>query len=165
MEEREICCCGARAWTLVIGWLGIVGNVLSLFTTGVSLEILAAIPSQFGYYSKAERDVYERALTAIMIIMAILIVLGIFMAVVLLRGTYKKNPYQINFWLIISKTCLVIYAVVSFAELFLIPLKQVFLAIISTCVVIVIECFCIWVVGIHKAEIEASSAVAVAYKV
>ncbi|CAG7822220.1 unnamed protein product, partial [Allacma fusca] len=96
MEEREICCCGARAWTLVIGWLGIVGNVLSLFTTGVSLEILAAIPSQFGYYSKAERDVYERALTAIMIIMAILIVLGIFMAVVLLRGTYKKNPYQIN---------------------------------------------------------------------
>ncbi|CAG7825885.1 unnamed protein product, partial [Allacma fusca] len=51
-----------------IGWLGIIGNILALFSIRVSWTILAAIPSQFGYYSKAERQVYDRTLTAIMII-------------------------------------------------------------------------------------------------
>ncbi|CAG7730116.1 unnamed protein product, partial [Allacma fusca] len=91
MKEHRICCCGARTWTLIIGWLELIGNILALISTRASWKVLAANPSQFGYFSQAEREVYERGLTRIMIITAIQIVLFIFMDIILLHGTYKKN--------------------------------------------------------------------------
>ncbi|CAG7732638.1 unnamed protein product [Allacma fusca] len=53
MEERHICCCGARRWTVVIGCLHIFGAVLWLFLIGIILE--AVRPSSHTNSSSKER--------------------------------------------------------------------------------------------------------------
>ncbi|CAG7829499.1 unnamed protein product [Allacma fusca] len=113
-QEREVCCCGTRVWTLVIGWIEIILSTIMLFMTMVSLVVLstsAMNPSQYGYISNGQRLASYKPLIVAEVIVTILYALNVFMNVVLLRGTYKKNPHQINAWLIFTLIFTIIAAV------------------------------------------------------
>ncbi|CAG7673305.1 unnamed protein product [Allacma fusca] len=110
MEERQICCCGARTWTLVIGWLQIIGSVLGLLVMGF-VSFLGMI-----LYDLQHPITNLNAVLVAILIIAILsaaialYILGIVMAIFLIRGCKDKNLRQINSWIIYAKITAVIYA-------------------------------------------------------
>ncbi|CAG7720199.1 unnamed protein product, partial [Allacma fusca] len=114
IQEREVCCCGARTWTLVIGWIETIGSIISIFFIGFFSVVLSASAiesSQYGYISDGQRETFTMVILVAAIIMGILSALNFFMSVGLLRGTYNKNPHQIHAWLIYTSIISIIYAV------------------------------------------------------
>ncbi|CAG7662497.1 unnamed protein product, partial [Allacma fusca] len=93
-EEREVCCCGARGWTLVIGWLHIIYGVLVLL-------VLVKIGVDVNGMLDPEKDLHSQlglapavvsVLLGIFGMVLILAVLTIIMAAILICGCNNKNP-------------------------------------------------------------------------
>ncbi|CAG7730414.1 unnamed protein product [Allacma fusca] len=152
-----ICCCGAGGWTKVIGWFQTVVNfssavILFIFLTGLSVASSAA--NQSPHPDKIEQmRLYQLATTALFVYLMMALI-GVVMGVLLLKGSYGRKPAYLQAWIFFAVMHLVISFMVSLAEGFAGTytefLKYIYVFIMS----LLIQGFCIGVVGIHMKEIQ-----------
>ncbi|CAG7815049.1 unnamed protein product [Allacma fusca] len=120
MEEKQICCCGSSGWTRVIGWFQIIGAVMAIILLVIllvgSTVLRASVdsardPKTNQPLSPEEMRTMKAALTGAIVGGIVLLILATFsfiMAIVLLRGSYNRNPRQIHAWMVYTVICLIL---------------------------------------------------------
>ncbi|CAG7728241.1 unnamed protein product, partial [Allacma fusca] len=103
-------------------------------------------------------DIYPQPSAFEIVVVYSLAVLTFAMAIILLCGSHNGNTSKIDAWMICCVICLVVWTTKIIFDLFFTPWGYVLLLYIAILVfVFVIRGFCLWVLGIHKKEIEASA--------
>ncbi|CAG7726910.1 unnamed protein product [Allacma fusca] len=98
MEERQLCCCGSRGWTLVTGWLHAIVGIWAFHDLGKIFFVLLESMKP----DKKSHDEEERFSPAVLVqlgisvMLRILAIVGVSMAVILIRGCKNKNPKHLN---------------------------------------------------------------------
>ncbi|CAG7719980.1 unnamed protein product [Allacma fusca] len=87
MEEREICCCGARRWSLIIGWLQLIVFIFAFGSLG--LDVLKMIEPEKDIQIQVEPKPSRMK-------WVILVMLHTIMPVVLIHGCNNKNPKHLD---------------------------------------------------------------------
>jgi len=157
-SEKIICCCGAGGWTKVIGWFQTIVNfssavILFICLTGIYVASAAASQSPHTEDKVEQMRLFQLATTALFVHLMMALI-GIVMGVLLLKGSYGRNPAYLQAWIFFAVMHLVISFMVTLAEAFAgtyaEALKYIYVFIVS----LLIQGFCIGVVGIHMKEIQ-----------
>ncbi|CAG7815437.1 unnamed protein product [Allacma fusca] len=74
------------------------------------------------------------------------------MAIILLKGTYNKNAAQLSSWRTYACISLGIYILIALGHS-LLPYSSVGMNALRIIGGVVVQGFCIWVVGVHREEI------------
>jgi hypothetical protein len=170
MEEKLIICCGSSGWTKVIGWFELIGSAIIIIVLSVLLASSAALwalvdegknPDGTGPNLSPEQILAWKAISTVgmvvSIIMLVVMILNLAMAVVLLRGSYNRNPRQLRAWMTFTVICMVIWTLDMIAGISVQTGSEVASSLFSLAFGLAVEGFCLWVVGTHKKEIEASA--------
>ncbi|CAG7819084.1 unnamed protein product [Allacma fusca] len=96
MEERQLCCCGFRGWTLVIAWFEIIVGIWAFHDLGkIFLVLLESMKPDKD--SHDEEKLFSLAVLVqlgMSVMLRILEIVGVSIAVILIRGCKNKNPKQ-----------------------------------------------------------------------
>ncbi|CAG7831102.1 unnamed protein product, partial [Allacma fusca] len=162
MEERLIICCGASGWTKVIGWLEMIGHLLMIIVLSVTLAYVPTITKDdwnkiFDQtLTDEEINAIKLVLTVFFAVSLVVLLIGMVMTYILLRGAYLRNTTHLRAWIIYAVICFFIAVFSALASALAIgsrPGFQVPLPILH----LIIRGFFIWVVSTHVKEIEAES--------
>jgi len=172
MKERQIFCCGSSVWTRAIGWFQIITSSL----LAISLMLIVADPTsdadivRFPSGNKSSHlpanDSIEIVLYSaawfIFLCQLILTLTDCLMGFVLLYGSIKQNTRFMYYWVLYTFCGIGIWGALTLAECFTVHgMASIVSEIISIVVGVAIQGFCLWVVIIHKDEVEyAAKAVA-----
>ncbi|CAG7829953.1 unnamed protein product [Allacma fusca] len=164
MEERKIICCGAGTWTRVIGWFGFVGSALSLIIITSTLN-LYAVWTQFDDIGTRKTidsidmvlalNSFLRWLTALSFLLSCT---SVVMGAVLLWGSYRKNTRLIYAWMVYVFMLAVTVTGVTLVNCLLVYSPERAIGqLVGLCIYLPVQVFVMWVVDLHKNEIEAAT--------
>ncbi|CAG7732197.1 unnamed protein product, partial [Allacma fusca] len=110
MDKRQICCCGSSRWTRIIGWLQILIAISSIL--GLSLVFI-------GNVNNLSESSALHSLTfsfAVITLKLVFYIISFIMGVVLLLGSYNKNPRQIFAWMIYAAIFVFVFTINAMFE-------------------------------------------------
>ncbi|CAG7784692.1 unnamed protein product [Allacma fusca] len=157
-KQREMYCCRASRWTKSIGWFQ------CLFHGFGSAGILYAIGGLiWSCMHKAplkpeellESRNFQAKLPLLFVVLFVLLFTvsgGFLMGTVLLQGAYKKDTSLLCWWRAYAWFSLGIYTMLTVAISFP-PSVTSWVTVVVLVGTVIIQVFCIWIVGIRRQEI------------
>ncbi|CAG7690017.1 unnamed protein product [Allacma fusca] len=159
MEERRIGYCGPGGWTMAIGVIQTIESLLWM-TGGIFIPIIIQVRGNITKEDSHAFRVEFKSQRLWVVAALVFYILKFYMGLVLLRGSYMRNPTYLQAWMIHAVMSTVVYAVFKIIELFLstgyalgiyVPKLYIFGGFVVS---LVLHLLSIVVVHVHKQEME-----------
>ncbi|CAG7730415.1 unnamed protein product [Allacma fusca] len=147
---RKICCCEAKLWTKIIGWI----QTVEFFLATLSFFHFVVVGSFTGMSPESGLEIILGFLVIVLILM--MLIMGAAMGVCLLIGAYGGNTDYLTNWINYACFSLSLYIILPAGDYFFnyISSYQNTFSVIPYVVGAGCQAFFIWVVSIHRSELE-----------